>query len=48
MGILADSVLSYEGKIMGVIPEMMIEWEHQHKGLRNSRLYQICILKNDL
>lgn len=33
MGVLADSVLSHEGKIMGIIPEMLIEWEHQHKGL---------------
>ena len=33
MGILADAVLAHEGKIMGIIPEMLIEWEHQHKGL---------------
>jgi uncharacterized protein (TIGR00730 family) len=33
MGILADAVLAHEGKIMGVIPEVLIEWEHQHKGL---------------
>ncbi|HEX4851353.1 MAG TPA: TIGR00730 family Rossman fold protein [Puia sp.] len=33
MGILADSVLAYEGQIMGIIPEILIEWEHQHKGL---------------
>ena len=33
MGILADSVLAHEGRILGVIPEVLIEWEHQHKGL---------------
>jgi uncharacterized protein (TIGR00730 family) len=33
MGILADSVLEYEGQIMGIIPELLIEWEVQHKGL---------------
>jgi len=33
MGTLADSVLEYEGKIMGIIPELLIEWEVQHKGL---------------
>jgi uncharacterized protein (TIGR00730 family) len=33
MGILADAVLANDGKIMGVIPEILIEWEHQHKGL---------------
>jgi len=33
MGILADSVLEHEGQIMGIIPELLIEWEAQHKGL---------------
>ncbi len=33
MGILADSVLEQEGQIMGIIPELLIEWEVQHKGL---------------
>lgn len=33
MGTLADSVLEHEGKIMGIIPELLIEWELQHKGL---------------
>jgi uncharacterized protein (TIGR00730 family) len=33
MGILADAVLEHEGKIMGIIPELLIEWEAQHKGL---------------
>jgi uncharacterized protein (TIGR00730 family) len=33
MGTLADSVLAHEGQIMGIIPELLIEWEHQHSGL---------------
>jgi uncharacterized protein (TIGR00730 family) len=33
MGTLADSVLEHEGQIMGIIPELLIEWEAQHKGL---------------
>ncbi|HCL84180.1 MAG TPA: TIGR00730 family Rossman fold protein [Chitinophagaceae bacterium] len=33
MGTLADSVLEQEGHIMGIIPELLIEWEVQHKGL---------------
>jgi hypothetical protein len=33
MGILADSVLEHDGKIMGIIPELLIEWEAQHQGL---------------
>ena len=33
MGALADSVLKHEGRIMGIMPELLIEWEVQHKGL---------------
>ncbi|HTQ28649.1 MAG TPA: TIGR00730 family Rossman fold protein [Puia sp.] len=33
MGILADSMLAHGGQIMGIIPELLIEWEHQHPGL---------------
>jgi len=33
MGTLADSVLEHGGQIMGIIPELLIEWEVQHKGL---------------
>jgi hypothetical protein len=33
MGVLADSVLEHEGQIMGIIPELLVEWEVQHKGL---------------
>lgn len=33
MGSIADAVLAHEGKVMGVIPKLLIEWEHQHEGL---------------
>lgn len=33
MGTIADAVLSHAGKAMGVIPKLLIEWEHQHEGL---------------
>jgi uncharacterized protein (TIGR00730 family) len=33
MGLVADAVLAGEGAVMGVIPEILIAWEHQHKGL---------------
>ena len=33
MGVIADSVLKGEGKVMGVIPKMLIEREQQHEGL---------------
>ncbi len=33
MGILAEAVLTNKGKIMGVMPKVLIEWEQQHQGL---------------
>jgi uncharacterized protein (TIGR00730 family) len=33
MGTIADAVLAHGGKVMGVIPKLLIEWEHQHEGL---------------
>ena len=33
MGAVANAVLEYEGKVMGIIPELLVAWESQHKGL---------------
>ncbi|HEY4061584.1 MAG TPA: TIGR00730 family Rossman fold protein [Puia sp.] len=33
MGLIADAVLAEGGSVMGIIPELLIAWEHQHKGL---------------
>lgn len=33
MGTVAASVLKNNGKVMGVIPKLLIEWEQQHEGL---------------
>ncbi len=33
MGALANSALQNNGKIIGVIPKVLIDWEHQHEGL---------------
>ncbi|HRE52122.1 MAG TPA: TIGR00730 family Rossman fold protein [Flavitalea sp.] len=33
MGALAEAVIAHNGKIMGVIPKTLIEWEGQHEGL---------------
>jgi uncharacterized protein (TIGR00730 family) len=33
MGIIANSVLAEGGTVLGIIPELLMEWEHQHKGL---------------
>src|ERR1700733_10391911 len=33
MGLVADAVLAGAGEGMGIIPELLISWEHQHKNL---------------
>jgi uncharacterized protein (TIGR00730 family) len=33
MGVIADAVLSNGGSVMGIIPQLLVEWEHQHKNL---------------
>jgi uncharacterized protein (TIGR00730 family) len=33
MGLIADTALAEGVDVMGIIPELLIEWEHHHKGL---------------
>jgi uncharacterized protein (TIGR00730 family) len=33
MGTVAGSVLDNQGKVLGVIPKILVEWEQQHQGL---------------
>ncbi|MBS1947626.1 MAG: TIGR00730 family Rossman fold protein [Bacteroidetes bacterium] len=33
MGAIASTILENAGHVMGIIPELLIEWEHQHDGL---------------
>jgi uncharacterized protein (TIGR00730 family) len=40
MGAVADSVLACGGRVMGVIPELLIGWEHQHTGLTDLQIVQ--------
>lgn len=53
MGIIADSVLAHGGRVMGVIPKVLTEWEHQHEGItelaivpdmhtRKKMMYDMC------
>ena len=53
MGIIANEVMKHEGKVIGVIPKVLIEWEAQHKGLkelsitpdmhsRKKMMYDLC------
>ena len=53
MGIVADTVLSKGGIVRGVIPQMLVDWEHQHEGIselfvvedmhvRKRKMYELC------
>ncbi len=33
MGAIADAVLAKNGKVLGIIPKLLLEWEAQHQGL---------------
>lgn len=40
MGTLANAVLEKQGKIIGVMPKVLVDWEHQHSGL--TELYEVA------
>lgn len=53
MGAVADAVMEGKGKVIGVIPEILLEWEAQHKGItqlivvpdmhvRKRKMYELC------
>lgn len=53
MGTVADAVMDHGGKVIGVIPELLLNWEHQHEGItdlrvvsdmhvRKKMLYELC------
>lgn len=53
MGCVADNALSEGGKVRGVIPKILVEWEHQHDQItellivedmhqRKRKLYELC------
>jgi uncharacterized protein (TIGR00730 family) len=53
MGIAADTVMKQGGIVRGVIPQVLLEWEHQHENLselvvvedmhvRKRKLYELC------
>ena len=33
MGIVADTVMQKGGIVRGVIPKVLVDWEHQHEGI---------------
>jgi uncharacterized protein (TIGR00730 family) len=53
MGAVADAVMENGGKVFGIIPELLIQWEAQHPGLtdlqvvadmhvRKKMMYELC------
>ncbi len=53
MGIVADTVLNKGGIVRGVIPQVLVDWEHQHEKLselfvvedmhvRKRKMYELC------
>jgi len=52
MGALANCALQNDGQIIGVIPKVLVDWEHQHEGLtelvvpdmhtRKKMMYDLC------
>ena len=53
MGAVADCVMGAGGVVRGVIPQVLVSWEHQHDGLstlevvddmhvRKRRMYELC------
>lgn len=53
MGVVANTVMEAGGVVRGVIPKLLIDWEHQHEGIsellvvedmhvRKRKLYELC------
>ena len=53
MGVSADSVMESGGIVRGVIPQVLIDWEHQHENIsellvvedmhvRKRKMYELC------
>jgi uncharacterized protein (TIGR00730 family) len=53
MGVIADAVMQYNGKVTGIIPHVLVEWEVQHQAIteliiaddmhvRKKKMYELC------
>jgi uncharacterized protein (TIGR00730 family) len=53
MGTIADTVMNHGGKAIGVIPQVLVDWERQHNALsellvvdnmhtRKRKMYELC------
>jgi uncharacterized protein (TIGR00730 family) len=53
MGVIADTLMEKGGIVRGVIPQVLVDWEHQHEGIselfvvedmhvRKRKMYDLC------
>lgn len=53
MGTIADEVMQHGGKVIGVIPKVLVDWERQHNAIsellvvdnmhtRKKKMYELC------
>ena len=53
MGAVADAMMESGGKVIGIIPQRLVDWEHQHENItelsvvedmhvRKKRMYELC------
>jgi uncharacterized protein (TIGR00730 family) len=53
MGVVADAMMHHAGKVTGIIPHLLVEWERQHTGIteliiaddmheRKKKMYELC------
>jgi uncharacterized protein (TIGR00730 family) len=40
MGAVANAVMDHGGHVTGVIPQILVEWEHQHEGITDLRVVE--------
>ncbi len=40
MGAVADAVMQHDGRVVGIIPELLIGWEQQHTGISDLQIVQ--------
>lgn len=40
MGAIANEIMNNEGKVIGIIPKILLTWEHQHEGITDLRVVE--------
>ena len=40
MGAVANAAMDYGGEVIGIIPRLLLEWEHHHEGITDLRVVE--------